>query len=114
VPEPTFDPGTFAELQQTAGSEFVAELVDAFLEEAPAMLAELRNARASADVDRFRRAAHSLKSNSHTFGALELGALARELELTGMDTDPARDNARIDALESEYARVAAELKARRG
>ena len=46
------------------------------------MLAELRAARAAADADRFRRAAHSLKSNSHTFGALGLGALARDLELT--------------------------------
>ena len=113
MPESTIDPSTFAELQETAGAEFVAELVDTFLEEAPTMLAELRAARSKADADRFRRAAHSLKSNSHTFGALALGALARELELTGMDANPARDNARIDALESEYARVAAELKARR-
>ena len=111
--ESAIDSATFAELQDTAGAEFVAELVDTFLEEAPSMLLELRNARSEADVDRFRRAAHSLKSNSHTFGALALGALARELELTGMDADPARDNARIDALESEYARAAAELKARR-
>ena len=111
--EPSIDLGTFAELQQTAGADFVVELVDTFLEEAPTMLVELRNARARADVDRFRRAAHSLKSNSHTFGALGLGALARELELNGIDADPARDNARLDALESEYARAAAELKARR-
>ena len=33
---------------------------------------------------RFRRAAHSLKSNSNTFGALALGAMARELELAGV------------------------------
>ena len=68
------DPATFAELQDTAGAEFVAELVDTFLEEAPGMLAELRSARAEGDAERFRRAAHSLKSNSHTFGALSLGA----------------------------------------
>ena len=74
------------------------------------MLAELRSARAAEDADRFRRAAHSLKSNSHTFGALPLGALARELELTGMNPDPARDAARLDALEAEYGRAAAVLK----
>ena len=32
---------------------------------------------------RFRRAAHSLKSNGETFGATALAALARELELDG-------------------------------
>ena len=37
-------------------------------------LAELRAAQAAASAERFRRAAHSLKSNSHTFGALRLGA----------------------------------------
>jgi hypothetical protein len=39
------DLARYAELQDTAGADFVVELVDTFLEEAPAMLAELRNAR---------------------------------------------------------------------
>jgi HPt (histidine-containing phosphotransfer) domain-containing protein len=107
------DPVRYAELQDTAGADFVLELVDTFLEEAPAMLAELRAARAAADADRFRRAAHSLKSNSHTFGALALGALARDLELTGMSAEPADDVTRLDALEAEYERAAAALKALR-
>ena len=108
--QPVIDAATFAELQATAGADFIDELVQTFLEEAPAMLAELRSARAAGDADRFRRAAHSLKSNSHTFGALALGALARELEVGGMDADPARDARRLDALESEYARAAEALK----
>ena len=44
------------------------------------MLAELRDALAGGDADAFRRAAHSLKSNSNTFGALHArraGARAR-------------------------------------
>jgi histidine phosphotransfer protein HptB len=110
---PAIDPARFAELQETAGADFVVELVDTFLEEAPGMLAELRDARGAADADRFRRAAHSLKSNSQTFGAQALGALARDLELTGMGADAARDAVRLDALEAEYARAAAALKALR-
>ncbi len=48
------------------------------------MLDELRAARRpAATPTRFRRTAHSLKSNSNTFGAIALGAIARELELTG-------------------------------
>ena len=107
------DLARYAELQDTAGADFVLELVDTFLQEAPGMLAELRAARAAADADRFRRAAHSLKSNSHTFGALALGALARDMELTGMSADAAQDAARLYALEAEYARAAAALMALR-
>jgi HPt (histidine-containing phosphotransfer) domain-containing protein len=100
------DAATFAELQDTAGAEFVGELVGTFLEEAPLMLAELRTAVAEASTDRFRRAAHSLKSNSNTFGALRLGEMARDLELGGLVNDAAR----IDALQAEYDRVAAALQ----
>ena len=100
------DHAIFAELQTTAGAEFVIELVGTFLEEAPRMLAELRSAQAASSAERFRRAAHSLKSNSNTFGALKLGEMARKLELGGLVADAAP----LDALEAEYARVAAALK----
>ena len=103
------DPATFAELQETAGAEFVAELVGTFLEEAPLMLTELRNARAAAQDERFRREAHSLKSNCNTFGALGLAAMAREMELRGLAADPAQDAAALDALDAAYAQVAAVL-----
>ena len=46
------DRNVFAELQESAGAEFVTELVDTFLEDAPALLDELRSARAAADADR--------------------------------------------------------------
>ena len=105
----TIDPITFEALQQTAGAEFVGELVDTFLEEAPAMLTELRAALAAGNADAFRRAAHSLKSNSLTFGALKLGAMARELELGGLDPVRQANALPLDALAQEYARVAAEL-----
>ncbi len=108
--EPVIDQTVFAELQETAGAEFATELVDTFLEEAPGMLAELRSARAKSDADGFRRAAHSLKSNSNTFGASTLAALARELELGGMNADPARDLDALAALDAEYTRAAAALK----
>ena len=112
MPSPTIDPAIFTELQDTAGAEFVAELVDTFLDEAPQMLAELRAALArpaspsDPSADAFRRAAHSLKSNSQTFGALPLAELARALELGGRPADAAP----LAALEAEYARAAAALQ----
>ncbi len=106
MPEPTIDPATFAELQEAAGAEFVIELVDTFFEEAPIMLADLRSAQVAQEFDAFRRAAHSLKSNGHTFGAVRLAAMARDLELGGLIADTAP----LDALDAEYGRVAAALK----
>ena len=103
------DRATFEELQATAGAEFVGELVDTFLEEAPTMLAALRAALAAADADAFRRAAHSLKSNSNTFGAQRLGVLARELELGGIDKARAGAAQPLAALDTEYDRVARAL-----
>jgi HPt (histidine-containing phosphotransfer) domain-containing protein len=102
------DRNVFGELQATAGADFVAELVDTFLEEAPGMLASLRQARAQGNADAFRRAAHSLKSNSLTFGASALAAQARALELGGIGSAEA-----VEALARSYDAAAAALKALR-
>jgi HPt (histidine-containing phosphotransfer) domain-containing protein len=104
------DLAAFRALEETAGADFVADLVDTFAAEAPLMLAEMRSARAAGDAERFRRAAHSLKSNCNTFGALALGAKARALELDGLDADPARDRSAIDAIEADCGRVVVTLK----
>ena len=106
---PAIDRATFEALKETTGAEFALELVDTFLQEAPPMLNELRHALAAKDADKFRRTAHSLKSNSNTFGALTLGAMAKELELTGLAPALAANGATLDALAQEYARVAAGL-----
>ena len=109
--EKPIDPSVFAELQATTGPEFAAELMDTFLDEAPSMIAELRNARTEGDNERFQRAAHSLKSNANTFGAVTLANLARKLELQGIDADPRRDDAALAELEAAHATAAAALKA---
>ncbi len=108
MPDPTIDPETFKALGEMAGAAFVGELVDTFLQEAPRMLAELREAFDTRDAERFRRNAHSLKSNSNTFGATSLGIAARDLELGGLD---AATPAALDALDAEYAGASAALKA---
>ena len=102
----TIDKNTLAELQEAAGAEFVTELVDTFLEEAPRMLAELRSAMQAQQADKFRRAAHSLKSNCQTFGAMRLGTMARDLETHGISSGAGA----LDALEAHYAEVATDLK----
>ena len=106
---PAIDLATIDELKETAGAEFVLELVDTFLAEAPLMLDELRRAYEKRNADVFRRSAHSLKSNSNTFGALTLGLMARELELTGLDPVVEANGQPLEALAQEYARVDAAL-----
>jgi histidine phosphotransfer protein HptB len=104
--EQLINPNTFGELQANAGAEFVAELVDTFAEESPQILADLRSALLAGDAERFRRAAHSLKSNSNTFGASALGELARTLELGALPGNAAP----LELLEAEYARTVLALK----
>ncbi len=105
----TIDDETFAALRDATGGDFVRELVDTFLTEAPSMLAELRESFANGDAERFRRAAHSLKSNGNTFGALTLGTLARDLELAGVVHVRNRGPSALADIEAEYMRVAAAL-----
>ena len=102
------DVTVFRELQANAGAEFVAELIDTFCEEAPALLADLRAAHAQADATRFRRAAHSIKSNSLTFGATALAEQARALELGNVPAD--RVPPALDALDAAYAQAAQALQ----
>ena len=100
------DPAVFAELQAATGADFAAELAATFLEEAPGMIAELKQAAAAGDSDSFRRAAHSLKSNANTFGASALAELARQMELSGL-SGPLPDLAALDA---EHIRAGAALR----
>jgi HPt (histidine-containing phosphotransfer) domain-containing protein len=106
------DPSTFDELRDAVGTEFLIELVDTFLDEAPSILGQLRTALAASDTVGYRRAAHSLKSNCNTFGALSLGLMARDAELDGFCGDANIDNGVVDTIEAAFAIVAVELKQR--
>lgn len=106
---PTINRKVFAELQDAAGADFVSELVDSFLEDAPQMLDELRQALLGGNAVGFRRAAHSLKSNALTFGAMDLSVLARELELIGLAELADAAGPAVEALANSYALAAAEL-----
>ena len=103
------DKATFEELKQMSGAEFINELIDAFLDDAPHMIQNMRAALDNHDAESFRRNAHSLKSNAYTFGATELGALARELEVMGKENNLEVGD-RMEILNESLARAAQELK----
>ena len=108
----TIDQATFNELKQMSGADFINELIDAFLDDAPDMIQNMHTALDTKDVESFRRNAHSLKSNANTFGAAELGALAKELEMMGKQSNLEVGN-RLEALREAFSEVAEELKGMR-
>lgn len=106
------DKTTFEELKQMSGEDFINEIIDAFLDDAPAIFTNMQLALDNQDVESFRRNAHSLKSNANTFGATELGALAKELEQMGRENNLNIGN-RLELLKDAYQKVAEELKGMR-
>jgi len=106
------DQATFEELKQMSGEDFINELIDAFLDDAPDMLNKMKAALEGKDVESFRRNAHSLKSNANTFGAAQLGELAKELEFMAKENNLDIGN-RLEVLNEAYDKVAEELKGMR-
>ncbi len=104
------DMSKFEELKQMSGADFIDELVDTFLEDAPKLVREMKTALQADDAEAFRRAAHSLKSNSATFGADRLSALAKELETMGKERRLSEAEAQLPSLEQALHSVSGELK----
>lgn len=104
------DANAFEDLKQMAGADFIDELINTFLEDAPQLMAQLHSARAANDAESFRRAAHSLKSNAASFGANDLSALAKELEMLGRENKLSEVGAKLKAVEAAYQVAAQELR----
>lgn len=108
--QPIIDMTAFENLKSMAGADFIGELIATFLDDAPQLIQQLRASLAANDADTFRRAAHSLKSNAASFGANELCALAKELELLGRENKLGDVGNRLGVMEEAYAVAASELK----
>ena len=91
--------------------DFLVEVVDAFLDDAPPRLETIRSALASGDGEELGRAAHSLKGSSSNFGAARLQALCAEIERLARAGQPGALAPLVERLEGEYALVADRLTA---
>jgi HPt (histidine-containing phosphotransfer) domain-containing protein len=109
--ESLIDQATFDGLTELVGETFIGELVETFFEEAPGLLAEMKQALDGSDAETFRRTAHSLKSNGQSFGAMRLATLARELEVMGRDGRLEEASSKVSQLESTYDETAQALRA---
>lgn len=112
---PSLDRAAWEELVRTTGGDkvFLAELIQTFFDDTTKQLAALHQSFLQGKAEEFRRAAHSLKSNSATFGALRLSGIFREMEEMGKSGNMAGAAERLAQAEDEYARVRPLLEAER-
>jgi signal transduction histidine kinase/CheY-like chemotaxis protein/HPt (histidine-containing phosphotransfer) domain-containing protein/HAMP domain-containing protein len=115
-PEPTragsadvLDTATFERLRQTMGAGF-DEILSTFVEDTQELLTTMRRALADKSVDAFRRAAHSLKSNAASFGAVTLSNQAKDLETLAKSGSLDGAAPRVERLAGECERVARALR----
>ena len=106
------DQNVFDELFANTGGDpaFLDELIDTYRADSLTLLEQMRAALATNDVEEFRRAAHSLKSNSANLGATTLSGLAKELEMIARagTLDGAAERLPQVQAETEQARAALE------
>ncbi len=100
----SLDPEAVGALVELLGgdAEALAEIVDACLEEGPLRLVELRQGAAAGDAVLIGRAAHTLKANAATFGAVRLEQLCRELEGRARAGDLGGAVDRAESIDAEW------------
>lgn len=91
-------------------SEFLAELIDTYVADAPAQVASLRAALEAGDVEALVRPAHTLKSSSASLGALGLAEQCRQLEHAARDGSLGGAADAVEAIAAEVDRVATALE----
>ena len=97
---PPIDPAVLAALDAALGEGAAAEIVGAFLADAPQRLAQMRALAERGAADRLARDAHALAGSAATLGLVALAAAARTLEhgLASSTTDLPGRLAPVEAL----------------
>jgi two-component system sensor histidine kinase/response regulator len=115
VQDNSIDQAALNELYESVGSDldFMDEIIEEFFQDTPRQLAIIQESLASGDAEALRRAAHSLKSNSASFGATHLHKLCKELEDMGKAGELDGAAALAAEVEGEYQSVHRELEAYR-
>lgn len=106
------DADAFARLLDITGGdpEFLADLVDTYLQDGAAQVDALQGAAAVGDVEGLVRPAHTLKSSSASVGAMPLAELCRTLEADARAGSVPELAARVAAVASAFAAASSELQ----
>ena len=109
----TLDLQALSDLQASVGGdeEFLGELIDDFLGDAPNLLEDLRQAVAAGDAETVRRAA---QGNGRTFGAREFADLCQQAEAGAGAGNLELVLGRMDEIGEEWERVRSQLVEFRG
>lgn len=107
------DPGALARLDRIGGNEFVVEMIELFLDNAPERLASAREAFDGGDVATLHRSVHSLKSTAANLGAQVLRATAETAEVRAHEEDLDAIGPLLDDLERQFEAARIELTAER-
>ncbi len=96
-----------AQLEAITGgdADFEREILQEYLQSAPADVAKVAAAVKSVDATALARAAHALKGASATIGAKGFAAIALELEHAGKANDLRNVSAAYGRLQSEFAEL---------
>jgi histidine phosphotransfer protein HptB len=118
--EGLIDKQAFETLKSMTDPGFIVELIDVFLSDTPDQIELIRVGIATGNAEQVRRAAHSLKSNSASFGANRLAGMSREIEMVAkasMDTQAPQGtqglqnaNTLLVALVNEYEKLVPTLQ----
>lgn len=106
------DQATIESLMDSVGgdAEFIAELIDTYVVDAPEQVDALKASLAASDIQGLVRPAHTLKSASASLGALGLAERCRQLELAANagSLEGAADS--IEGIAAELERVMTALE----
>jgi HPt (histidine-containing phosphotransfer) domain-containing protein len=109
----SLDDGALKNLRDLGGDEFLGEVIDAFLADAPELVATLRRSLDEGSSEELRRAAHTLKSNGATLGASEFAELCRTLEARAKAGKLDGAGELVERIEQEYGALRDALEALR-
>ncbi|MGH2977408.1 MAG: GAF domain-containing protein [Gaiellaceae bacterium] len=109
----SLDDGALKNLRDLGGDEFLGEVIDAFLADAPELIATLRSSLDGRNAEELRRGAHTLKSNGATLGAEEFAELCRTLEQRAKVGELDGAVGLVDRIEQEYRSLEEALSALR-
>jgi len=104
-PQPILDPAAIKRLKNSLGKQAVKMypvLLADFFTDTDKLIMEGQAALLDERVDDLRRSAHTIKSNSATFGAMAMSAVARELEYQARDGILDGANDLIKRLQNEF------------
>lgn len=110
--EEPINPETLERLKELADmqeSEFLADLLHAFINQTEALLGLLSDEIKGNDFDKVKRHVHTLKGSSLNLGAIEMSELSRQLEKKAGEKDPNGMTELLKAIRVSYEKSISKL-----